>query len=81
MKWHAILNLKPKAEKFEERMTVKIIIERIIKALSLLTQSNVFEKVKIFEIIESIKPRGNTGNPFGLNRFFSCMNIPDKFLA
>ena len=28
-----VLNLKPKAEKFEERMTVKIIIECIIKAL------------------------------------------------
>ena len=28
-----VLNLKPKAEKFEERVTVKIIIERIIKAL------------------------------------------------
>ena len=28
-----VLNLKPSEEKFEERMTIKIIIERIIKAL------------------------------------------------
>ena len=27
------MNLKPKAEKFEERVTVKMIIGRIIKAL------------------------------------------------
>ena len=47
----------------------------------LLTLSNVYEKVKIFEIIESRKPRGNTDNLFGLKRFFSCINIPDKFLA
>ena len=33
MTWNPVLNLKPKAEKFEERVTVKIIIERIIKAL------------------------------------------------
>ena len=47
----------------------------------LLTLSNVYEKVKIFEIIESRKPRGNTDDLFGLKRFFSCINIPDKFLA
>ena len=28
-----VLNLKPKAEQFEERVTVKIIIEHITKAL------------------------------------------------
>ena len=28
-----VLNLKPKAEKFEERMTVKMVIGLIIKAL------------------------------------------------
>ena len=33
MTWSPVLNLKPKAEKFEEKMTVKTIIERIIKAL------------------------------------------------
>ena len=45
------------------------------------TLSNVYEKVKVFEIIESSKPRGNTDDPFGLKRFFSCINTPDKFLA
>ena len=45
------------------------------------TLSNVYEKIKIFEITESRKPRGNTGNPFCLKSFFSCMNIPDTFLA
>ena len=48
---------------------------------SLLTLSKVYEKIKIFETIESRKPRGNTDKPFGLKRFFSCVNIPDKFLA
>ena len=31
MTWNPVLNLKPKAAKFEERMPVKMIIERIIK--------------------------------------------------
>ena len=44
----------------------------------LLTLSNVYDKVKIFEIIDSIKPRANVDNPFGLKKFFSCINIPDK---
>ena len=39
----------------------------------LLTLSNVHEKVIILETIESRK--------LGLNRFFSYINIPDKFLA
>ena len=39
----------------------------------LLTLSDIYEKCKIFEIIKSRKPRGNTDDPFGLN-------IPDKFL-
>ena len=47
----------------------------------LLTLSNVYERVKIFEIIESRKLRGNVDDQFGLKRFFSFMNIPDKFLA
>ena len=47
----------------------------------LLTLSNVYGKVEIFEIIESRKLRGNSDNPFGLERFFSCINIPNKFLA
>ena len=33
MTWNPVLNFKPKAEKFEERVTVTIIIKRIIKAL------------------------------------------------
>ena len=47
----------------------------------LLTLSNILEKVKILEIIESRKLRGNVEYPFGLKRFFSYINIPDKFLA
>ena len=47
----------------------------------LLTLSNAYEKVKIFKIIESIKPRRNVDDPFDLRRFFSFINIPDKFLA
>ena len=43
--------------------------------------NNVYEKVKIFETIESRKARGNTDDPSGLKRFFSCINIPDDFLA
>ena len=45
------------------------------------TLSNIYEKIKISEIIESRKPRGNTDDPFGLKTFFSFINIPDKFLA
>ena len=41
----------------------------------LLPLSNVYEKVKIFETIESRKPRGNAENPFGLKGVFSCINI------
>ena len=48
---------------------------------SLLTLCNVYEKVKIFDIIESGKPKENIDDLFGLKRFFSCKNIPDKFLA
>ena len=47
----------------------------------LLTLSNIHEKVKILEIIESRKLRGSVDDPFGLKRFFSYINIPDKFLA
>ena len=46
---------------------------------SLPTLSNVYEKVKIFEIIEFRHLRGKTDNPFGLKRLFSCINIPDMF--
>ena len=47
----------------------------------LLTLSTVFEKVKIFKIIESRKPRGNADYTFDLKWFFSSINISDKFLA
>ena len=47
----------------------------------LLTLSNAYEKVKIFKIIESRKPRRNIDDPFNLRRFFCFINIPDKFLA
>ena len=33
MTWIPVLNLKPSAEKFEEGIAVKMIVERIIKAL------------------------------------------------
>ena len=49
----------------------------------LLTLSNVYicEEEKIFEIIESRKPRRNADNPFGLKRLFSFLNIAHKCLA
>ena len=47
----------------------------------LLTLNNVCEKVKIFEIIKSRKSKGNRDNLFDPKRFFSCINIADKFLA
>ena len=47
----------------------------------LLTQSNAYEKVKVFEIIEPIKFKGNVNDLFGLKRLFFCINIPDKFLV
>ena len=51
----------------------------VIFLKGLLTLSDVYEKVKIFEIIESRKLRGNIDDQFGLKKFFSCINIPDKF--
>ena len=56
-------------------------VTTVIFLEGLLTLSNAYEKVKIFEIIESRKLRGNAENPFGLKRFFSFINIPDRFLA
>ena len=47
----------------------------------LLTLSNVYERFKIFEIIESRKFGSNVDYPFGLKRLFFCINIPDTFLA
>ena len=48
---------------------------------SLPALGNVYEKGKVFEIIESTKPWRNKDNPFGLKRFFSCIKIPDNILA
>ena len=45
------------------------------------TLSNVYEKVKIFTIIELKKLRRIADALFGLQRFFSYINIPDKFLT
>ena len=45
------------------------------------TLSIVYEKVKIFEVIESRKIRRNTDAPSGLKRFSSYMNIPGQYLA
>ena len=53
----------------------------VVFLVGLLTLSNVREKVKILEKFESTKLRGNVNDPFGLKRFFSYINIPDKFLA
>ena len=53
----------------------------VVFLVGLLTLSNVREKVKILEKFESTKLRGNVDDPFGLKRFFSYINIPDKFLA
>ena len=41
---------------------------------------HIYDEDKIFEIIESNKPRGNVDDPFGLKRLFSCINMADKFL-
>ena len=35
----------------------------------LLTLSNVYEKLKMFELVDPRKPRGNTDDPFDLKRF------------
>ena len=42
---------------------------------------DLYENFKIFELVESRKLRGNLEDPFGLIRFLSCINIPDKFIA
>ena len=45
------------------------------------TLSNVYEKVKIFEMIQSRKSTENVDDPFGLKKVLSCINIPHKFLT
>ena len=46
-----------------------------------MTLSNVYEKIKILEIIESRKFKGNVDAPFGLKQLFSHINNSVKFLA
>ena len=46
-----------------------------------LVLGELYEKVTIFEIIDLRKLRGNVEDRFGLKRFLSCRNIPDKFLG
>ena len=46
----------------------------------LLILNIVYEKVKIFEIIESEKRRGNADVLIGSKSFFSYVNTPDKIL-
>ena len=47
--------------------------------LTMSTLSNVYEEVKIFEITELRKSRGDTDDPFGLKRFVSCISIQINF--
>ena len=42
------MNLKPKAEKFEERMAVKMVIKRIVKAL---LKSEIFIVLNSFRVM------------------------------
>ena len=51
MAWNPVLNLKAKVEKFEERVTVKIIIERIIKAL---LKSKIFIVSDLFAVMDGL---------------------------
>lgn len=53
----------------------------VVSLKGLLTLSNQYEKVKMLEITESRKLRRNVFDSFGLKRPFSCISIPDKFLA
>ena len=46
-----------------------------------MTLSNVYEKIKILETIESRKFKGNVDAPFGLKKLFSYINNSTKFLA
>ena len=49
MTWNPVLNLTPKPDKFEERMTVKMIIERINKQYRNIEEHNIcsFELIYI----------------------------------
>ena len=52
-----------------------------MEGLLVLILNNVYEKVKIFGITESRKPRENVDDPLDLKRFLFCINILDKFLT
>ena len=54
------MNLKPSAEKFEEKMAIKMIIERVIKALLM------SKKIYSFELIHS---HGQISGVTSLSRF------------
>ena len=69
-----VLNLKPKTEKFEERVTVKIIIERIIKALFIYIYSK-GQNIYSFELIYS---HGLVSGITSLSMFL--MMRPESFL-
>ena len=42
---------------------------------------DLYEKVTIFELIDSRKLRGNVEDSFGLKLFLFCINTPDKSLT
>ena len=42
---------------------------------------DLYENFKILGTMQSRKLWGNVEDLFGLKRFLSCINIPDKFLA
>ena len=44
------------------------------------TLSNIYEKVKCLKMMKQRKLREIAGTPFGVNRFFSYIANPDKFL-
>ena len=54
MTWIAVLNLKQKAEKFEKKMTVKMILEGIIKALLKSKIFILFELIYIHALVSGI---------------------------
>ena len=72
MTWNPVLNLKPKAEKFEEIVTVKIIIERIIKALIYIYGKG--QNIYSFELIYS------HGMVSGITSLSMFLMRPESFL-
>ena len=58
-----------------------LVLSIFLEALLTLSNAYIYMEDKIFQIIESRKPRGNVDNPFNLKGLFSCINIADKFLV